>query len=111
VDDYDFNTKKTAPSRRASARRNVLPEVCLAITPEKDSGWVRPFQNRFTKPAAPLATRMRIWAKKNKTHPATARDLRFVGPAPAGNQSAPQLTKTAHHQSPASVPSKTQNSI
>jgi len=94
VDDYDFNTKTIAPSRRASARRFVRPEVCLAITPEKDSGWVRPFQNRFTKPAAPLTTRMRIWVKKRKTHPATARDLRFVGPALAGNRCASQLSKS-----------------
>src|SRR5579863_1156061 len=105
--DYDFNPKKTKPLRRASARRNVRPEVCPAPAPEKDSGWVCPFQDQPAAPVARLATRMRTWAKKNETHPATARDCRHVGPAPAAIDPAQQPKKLARHRSLQPLPPQT----
>jgi len=44
--------------------------------------------------------------KKNETHPATARDLRFPGPAPARIECAQQPTHSAHHPLTASGPPK-----
>jgi len=63
--------------------------------PRRDQGWGRPFQDRSNSPGPPPTTIMRVGSAK-ETHPATARDPRFVGLPSAGNFRAPSPAQRAN---------------
>jgi len=111
VDDYDFDAKKN----RTVATRFRPPQRPTRSLPRdysrKGQRLGPPLSESFHYAKRATSCVHAHPGKKSKTHPATARDLRFVGPAAVGNRCASQPTKPAHRRLSIPVPAKTQTSI